>query len=159
MNENSINGDSSNTLSKMDYVSLWFDWLTGSSITIVDMHKNVLGYCSDTKITWSDFKKYGRNLCINDYLIDKLTIFINKGVHSNYKLNNTIWCTFDGPTCKKMLNVTDIHRILYYVDSLKIKENFNMFDLQLCGLILGGCSIVCSRTGTYWHLDLQIRVE
>ena len=98
-------------------------------------------------------------MCINDYLTDKLILILDKGIHSNYTLNNTIWCTFDGTTCKKMLSITDIGRIIYYIDSLKIKESFNMFDLQLCGLILGGCSIMCARTFTYLHLGQQIKIE
>ena len=76
-------------ISNVECIKLWFKWFSGNGINIVDMQKNILGTCSDTKISWVDFKKYGPDLCINDYLADKLNLFVKKG-NSNSKLTNTI---------------------------------------------------------------------
>ena len=156
MQYNIINEDEK-VISKTEYIRLLYKWVLGNAINIVDMQGNILATCSDTRISWEDFKKYGPNLCINDYLSDKLNLFVKKG-NSNSKLNTTIWCTFEGHECLNLENFSDTHKILYYIENLKTKETFNIFDLKLCGLILGGNSISCVKTRTYLPLDLPIKI-
>ncbi len=155
MQYNSINDDGK-IISNLKYINLWFRWVSGNVINIVDMQNNILATCSDTRISWTDFKKYGPNLCINDYLCDKLNLFIKKG-NSNSKLNTTIWCTFDGHECRNLKNSAATHIILYYIENLKTKEIFNIFDLELCGLILGGNSIY-TNSKKFLPLDLPIKI-
>jgi len=157
-----LNSDYDLIQEKKSSIGNWFNWIFNDTVTMTDSDNIPLCTCTRTQMSWKDYQRYGNTIRINDFLTDKLNLLLISNRYIETKLMDIVYCTFDRIPVEQS-NMSCRQRLQLYIEGLKTKgkhtNQFNMFDYELCGTILGGVSILCLDTKTYWRLWPQIKID